>query len=73
MDATNIPDNLTDLDQQIADVEREIAALPKTNAKMGKRHAVVCEIRRALQAQHEQLLRQVQWATVGAAKPGEVL
>ena len=73
MDATHIPDHLTDLDQQIADLERAIAELPRTNPKMGKRHAAVCETRAALQAKHEQLVRQVQWATVGAAKPGEVL
>ena len=73
MGATHIPNHLTDLDQQIADVEREIDALPKTNAKMGARHKSVCELRTALRAKHEQLVRRVQWATVGAAKPGEVL
>jgi septal ring factor EnvC (AmiA/AmiB activator) len=65
--------HLTKLEAEIADVEREIAALPKTNAKMGKRHKAVCETRAALHAKHELLVRQVQWATVGAAKPGEVL
>jgi septal ring factor EnvC (AmiA/AmiB activator) len=65
--------HLTKLEAEIAEVEREIAALPKTNAKMGRRHKATCETRDALQAKHEQLVRQVQWATVGAAKPGEVL
>jgi predicted nucleic acid-binding Zn-ribbon protein len=61
MDATHIPNHLTDLDQQIAEVEARMAS-----AKTRKERA-------ALAAEHEQLLRRVQWATVGAAKPGEVL
>jgi hypothetical protein len=65
--------HLTKLEAEIADVEREIAALPKTNAKMGKRHRAVCETRKGLEARHEWLLTQIQAATVGAAKPGQVL
>lgn len=79
MDATHIPDHLTDLDQQIADVEREMAAL-RTSAAATARIPRNKKLRKeqqaalaALQAKHEQLVRQVQWATVGAAKPGEVL
>lgn len=64
---------LTKLEAEIAEVEREIAALPKTNAKMGKRHKAVAETRKALEAKHEWLLTQIQQATVGAAKPGQVL
>ena len=73
MDATNIPDRLTDLDNQIADVERALAALPKTNAKMGKRHKAVCETRAALQAKHEHLVRQIEAATVGGRGAWEVV
>lgn len=72
MDATNIPVYLTDIDDQIAAVERNIAALRADIAHFPltkKQRATLA----ALQDKHEQLMRQVQWATVGAAKPGEVL
>lgn len=61
MDATHIPDHLNELDQQIAEIEARMAS-----AKTRKERA-------ALAAEHEQLVRRVQWHTLGAAKPGEVL
>lgn len=56
---------LTTLDDEIAELERAAAALP--NTKQGRLQRV------ALDRQIEALVRKVQWATVGAAKPGQVL
>jgi hypothetical protein len=67
--------HLTDLDTQIADVETRLAGLRaavRHCTKANSRLALVREIKE-MEAVHEQLLRQLQWATVGAAKPGEVL
>lgn len=65
---------VTDLDNQIADVEREIAEVSRSIRTLkGKAKAHAIGLRSLLVRQHEQLVRQVQWATVGAAKPGEVL
>jgi hypothetical protein len=75
MDATHIPDHLTELDQQIAEVEREIAALRTAivTRNPGRGRKALQRTLAAKLAEHEQLVRRVQWATVGAAKPGEVL
>jgi len=77
MDATHIPNHLIDLDQQIADVESRLATARKFRAQWDNAKGPIAkrldrEIA-ALAAKHEQLVRRVQWATVGAAKPGEVL
>jgi hypothetical protein len=63
---------LIGLDQQIAEIERAIAALPIISPATSKRAKAVAKQRAALQAKHEMLVRQVQWATVGATKPGEL-
>jgi hypothetical protein len=67
--------HLTKIEAEIADVETRLAGLRAAVAhctKANSRLALVCEIKE-MEAVHEQLLRQVQWATVGAAKPGQVL
>jgi hypothetical protein len=70
---------LTKLEAEIARVEREIADLRTSaaatadiprNKKLRKEQKASL---RVLQAKHEWLLTQIQAATVGTAKPGQVL
>lgn len=67
---------LTKLEAEIAEVERQIGVAKRERTAMTRRCPQRLDLDKqikALEAKHEDLVMRVQQATVGAAKPGQVL